>query len=110
MQDALDRQPEKDTDQAYLSFIAAWTREPDFSGCLFHHACAEFSDPQSAPYQASAAHKQQIRQILRERLGDKLDENKAQKIADTAFLIGEGMIAAAQVGQNDLVMEYVQEI
>lgn len=108
MQDALDRQPEKRIDQAYLDFISAWTHEPDFSGCLFHHACAEFGSPKSAPYQAAVAHKRQIRQILRERLADNLDANEAQKIADTAFLIGEGMIAAAQAGQNDLSLGYVQ--
>ena len=40
MQTALNRQPESQTVEAYLQFIADWTHETDFCGCLFLHACA----------------------------------------------------------------------
>ena len=102
MQSALNRQTNKRPDHAYLDFIVAWTHEPNFSGCLFIHACAEFGDTQSAPNQAAVAHKRQIRNILCERLITLGVEN-AQTVADTAFLIGEGMIAVAQTGQKNLI-------
>ncbi|MDO4230936.1 MAG: TetR/AcrR family transcriptional regulator [Lautropia sp.] len=98
---ALARQPESQTVDAYLQFIADWTREPDFHGCLFLNACAEFAAG-SEPAIRSAAHKRHIRTLLCERLqAAGADDPRAK--ADRAFLLGEGMIAAAQAGQGDLI-------
>ena len=105
MQTALNRQPESQTVEAYLQFIADWTHETDFCGCLFLHACAEYTDPDSEPHRTAAAHKHQIRQILQQRLHTAGVANAATA-ANHAFLIGEGMIAAAQAGQGDAVRAF----
>lgn len=101
MQAALAKQPKADTVSAYLGFIRDWTQADDFYGCLFINATAEYADKTSTPYQKSAAHKRQIREILFERLAKSGVEN-AKKAAENAFLIGEGMIIAAQTGQADM--------
>lgn len=95
---ALDVQPDKPAD-AYLGFIRAWVQSPDFRGCLFLNACAEFP-AHSGHAKQSAAHKQTVRRILRERL-QRIGADAAQ--ADYIFLIGEGLISAAQAGQSDVV-------
>lgn len=105
MQNALNQRPADETAEAYLEFIAGWTQENDFCGCLFMHACAEYTDPNSAPYAAAAEHKSQIRQILKNRL-DSAQIANADISANRTFLIGEGMIAAAQAGQHDVVKEF----
>lgn len=98
---ALDEKPKSQTACAYLDFIQNWTRSPDFYGCMFINACGEYSDKQSSPHRKSAAHKAQIRKLLRTRLHEGGAEN-ADKLADTVFLLGEGLIVAAQTGQQDL--------
>ncbi|WP_373755495.1 TetR/AcrR family transcriptional regulator [Neisseria sp.] len=101
MQAALSRRPEEKTAEAYLDFIAAWTQENGFCGCLFLNACAEFSATDSEPNRTAAAHKREIRRILYERMQHAGTADAAAQ-ADRTFLLGEGMIAAAQAGQRDL--------
>lgn len=101
MHAALERQPASATVTAYWQFIAAWTRAADFHGCLFLNACAEFA-ADTPPAAQARAHKQAVRQILRQRL-QAANVADADALADRCFLTGEGMIAAAQAGQNDLI-------
>lgn len=98
---ALDRQPENPA-AAYFGFIREWTQTPGFRGCLFLNACAEFP-PDSEHAEKSAAHKQTVRQILRERLQN-TGADAAR--ADYIFLMGEGMISAAQAGQQDVIDDF----
>ena len=56
-------------------------------------------------HRTAAAHKHQIRQILQQRLHTAGAANAANA-ANHAFLIGEGMIAAAQAGQGDAVRAF----
>ena len=97
---ALDEKPKAQTARAYLDFIA------DFCGCMFINACGEYADPNSSPHQKSAAHKSQIRDFLRTRLSESgTDKDNAQKLADKVFLLGEGLIVAAQTGQKNMAVE-----
>ena len=103
---ALDAKPKAQTARAYLDFIVDWTNSPDFYGCMFINTCAEYADPNSSPHQKSAAHKSQIRDFLRTRLSESgTDTDNAQKLADKVFLLGEGLIVAAQTGQCDMAVE-----
>lgn len=99
---ALERRPVAHTAEAYLQFISDWTQTDDFYGCLFINACAEFSDNDALPHRHAAAHKQDIRTLLRTRLAE-AGVADAQTAADRLFLIGEGMIVAAQTGQGDAI-------
>ena len=102
---ALEQYPKQETVDAYLAFIECWTGEPNFCGCLFLHACAEYTDPNSKPYRIAQAHKAQIRQIIKERL-ELANIDNAKRHADYAFLLGEGMISAMQTGQKNLSYAY----
>ena len=102
---ALDAKPKAQTARAYLDFIVDWTNSPDFYGCMFINTCAEYADPNSSPHQKSAAHKSQIRDFLRTRLSESGTDNDAQKLADKVFLLGEGLIVAAQTGQKNMAVE-----
>ncbi|MDO1508846.1 MULTISPECIES: TetR/AcrR family transcriptional regulator [unclassified Neisseria] len=99
MVDALVRYEEQQTAYAYLDFISNWTQSADFYGCMFINACAEYSDKASIPHQKSSRHKSEIRQILRQRLQN-CGVPDANKKADMLFMIGEGLIVAAQSGQD----------
>ncbi|MDO4642068.1 MAG: TetR/AcrR family transcriptional regulator [Neisseria sp.] len=101
MQAALNKRPERETATAYLDFIKAWCTSQHFYGCLFINASAEFSDGESMPHRHAAAHKQQIREILQNRL-QTAGATDAKEQADFVFLCGEGLIVAAQTGQLDL--------
>ncbi|MDO5102924.1 MAG: TetR/AcrR family transcriptional regulator [Lautropia sp.] len=101
MQAALEKRPPSQTDQAYLDFIIAWTRSNDFHGCMFINASAEYADEQTMPHQHAARHKAQIRDILLSRLKAG-GVSQAKAAAEMLFLIGEGMIVAAQTGQQPL--------
>lgn len=101
VQEALEQRPPAEAVAAYLDFIAAWTQSPDFHGCLFINACAEFSDPAASPKRHAAEHKRDIRARLQARLESAGAPNAAAQ-ADAAFLIGEGLTVAAQTQQTDL--------
>ena len=108
---ALDEKPKAQPARAYLDFIVDWTKSPDFYGCMFINVCGEYADPNSSPHQKSAAHKSQIRDFLRTRLSENgTDKDNAQKLADKVFLLGEGLIIAAQTGQCDMAIEDLADI
>lgn len=90
-----------DVATAYLTFIQNWGQSDDFFGCFFINACAEFSNPMTAPNQYAQEHKRQIRNILKEYFIKNGVEN-AQQAADKLFLLGEGLIVAYQTGQKDI--------
>lgn len=92
MNAALNGKDATEIPQAYLSFIEAWTASPEFHGCLFINACAEYPDPLSPAHQSAQAHKQAIRDTLRQTIG--------KTRADLLFMLGEGLIVAAQTGQQ----------
>ena len=78
---------------------------------MFINVCGEYADPNSSPHQKSAAHKSQIRDFLRTRLSENgTDKDNAQKLADKVFLLGEGLIIAAQTGQCDMAIEDLADI
>ena len=51
---------------AYIEFIAAWVQEPDFHGCAFINASAEYSGQTDPPHILAKQHKQQVLAYLEE--------------------------------------------
>lgn len=82
---------------AYIDFIAAWAHEPDFHGCAFINAAAEYADAVEPPHVLARQHKEQVLAYLEEvcrRAGLRQPKQAARQL----FLIGEGLIVACQVG------------
>ena len=68
---------------------------------MFINACAEYSDKQSSPHLIAKQHKTEVRQWLLDKFEQINAENAKQK-SDTLFVFGEGIIVAAQTGQESL--------
>ena len=82
---------------AYIDFIAAWAHEPDFHGCAFINAAAEYAEPGEPPHVLAREHKEQVLAYLQEvcaRAGFRQPAAAARQL----YLIGEGLIVACQVG------------
>lgn len=82
--------------QAYIAFLAAWGNEPNFHGCAFINATAEFAEHTSSPHVLSRTHKQRILNYLME-ICSQLEVTEPKIMASQLFLIGEGLIVATQV-------------
>lgn len=91
----------KSITQAYIDFLHSWFDSDNFYGCLFINACAEFSDSDTTPHEIARQHKAEVRQFL---LAEFIDAGleQPQRLADTLFVFGEGLIVSAQTGQQDL--------
>lgn len=85
---------------AYIDFILGWTQEADFHGCAFINAAAEYPAASDEAHAVAARHKQAIRDYLVRLCGD-AGLPAPQVAARQLFLLGEGLIVAAQVGGFD---------
>ena len=97
---ALEAVPPAESAAAYLGFLQNWIASPDFGGCLFANACAEYADAESPPHLKAAAHKQAVRDLLRERF-QAAGFAAAEAMAELLFVGGEGLIVSAQVCGNE---------
>lgn len=88
----------------YLNFLENWTSSEGFYGCMFINACAEYSDDKSSPHQIAKQHKADVRQWLFDKFNQVGAENAKQR-SDTLFIFGEGIIVAAQTGQEILELD-----
>lgn len=93
--DALDDATPQNTAEKYIDFLRSWVQSEHFYGCMFINACGEFSDKATTPHQIAQAHKQTVRDYLRQCLQD-------NTVADCLFLYGEGLIVASQTGVSDV--------
>lgn len=67
-----------------------WFRSPDFHGCLFAHALAEFGDARHPVFQAVARHKDGLRHRLQDILEVAMPADRAQSAATALFMLLEG--------------------
>ena len=85
---------------AYLDFIEDWTREPDFHGCAFINAAAEYPDLADLSHAVAAEHKQRLRDYLTQVCTESGVAESSQAAAQL-YLLGEGLTVAAQVSGPD---------
>ena len=78
-----------------------WFRGPDFHGCLFAHALAEFGDPQHPVFKAVARQKNGLRQRMQAILSDVIPRGRAESVAATLLMLIEGATLLAQMGQAE---------
>jgi AcrR family transcriptional regulator len=97
MQAAMEAAPDAQRPLAYIDFIAAWAREPDFHGCTFINAAAEYAEAGEPPHVLARQHKEQVLVYLEE-VCARAGLGQPLAAARQLFLIGEGLIVACQVG------------
>lgn len=104
MQAFVETAPRQGRPMAYLAFLEAWGKEPDFHGCMFINAAAEYSDAEIAPHRAAKAHKEQVLVYL-ERICLQAGYRDPQSLAAQLFVMGEGLIVVMQVmGDSQSIM------
>ncbi|MBC8996330.1 helix-turn-helix transcriptional regulator [Pseudomonas sp. N40(2020)] len=95
---------------AYIDFIAAWVQEPDFHGCAFINASAEYSVQTDQPHILAKLHKQQLLTYLEE-ICTHAKLKQPSSAARQLFLIGEGLIVTCQVnGSSKDVIDAAREM
>ena len=77
-----------------------WFQRPDFHGCLFAHALAEFGDPDHAVFKAALGQKNSLKQRMRLILEPTVAGPSAEGIAATLLMLLEGATLLAQMGQG----------
>ncbi|MCR5942613.1 TetR/AcrR family transcriptional regulator [Ochrobactrum sp. XJ1] len=90
---------------AIFDWHERWFASPDFHGCLFQHALAEFADPAHAVFGAVARQKHGLQQQLRGILAESLPDDRAKHIATTLFMLIEGATVLAHMGQGKTAIE-----
>ena len=86
---------------AIFEVLGEWFAEPDFSGCMFINASAEYGQADDPIHRTAAEHKQLIRGYIRD-LAAKAGAKDANTLADSLMLLVEGAIVMAHVaGQAD---------
>jgi AcrR family transcriptional regulator len=87
---------------AQVDVIDLWFNDPQFNGCMFMNAAAEFPDPHDPVHQAAVAHRRRMRDHWRDlaRLGGAEGEN-AETFADCFAALIEGAFILRQTHQRN---------
>jgi AcrR family transcriptional regulator len=89
---------------AILDWYERWFERPDFHGCLFAHAVAEFGDPAHPVFRAAMAQKDNFRRRLRKILEGIMSRERAENAATTLLMLIEGATLLAEMGQGKAAM------
>jgi AcrR family transcriptional regulator len=88
---------------AMFDVMDRWFNHPDFHGCMFLNAAAEFPNPHDPVHQAAAAHHDRVRRERRDlACAAGADEQAAETFADCFTALVEGAFVLRQThGRND---------
>jgi AcrR family transcriptional regulator len=78
-----------------------WFHSPDFHGCLFAHALAEFGDPRHPVFKAAARQKNGLKRRMQSILEEVMPRGRAGSVAAALLMLIEGATLLAQMGQAD---------
>jgi AcrR family transcriptional regulator len=81
---------------AYFDVMDLWFNAPDFGGCMFINAAAEFADPRDPVHQEAAKHKVKTRDMFRD-LAAKAGARDPETFADLYTAIFEGTLIMRHV-------------
>jgi AcrR family transcriptional regulator len=76
-----------------------WFQSPDFHGCLFAHALAEFGDPGHPVFQAVIRQKNGLKRRIQSILEAEMPSEQAEGVAAALLMLIEGATLMAQMGQ-----------
>lgn len=95
---ALEAHPGSFRERIALMFdlLAAWVNRPDFTGCLFINATAEFADHRDPIHRAAKEHKDAYRGFL-ETLAAEAGVLDAQALAEQLMVLVDGLIVTSHV-------------
>lgn len=90
---------------AIFDWHERWFESPEFHGCLFQHALAEFVEPDHAVFEAALRQKRDLRERLRQILSQSLPDNAAEPVATTLFMLIEGATVLAHMGEGKAAID-----
>jgi AcrR family transcriptional regulator len=86
-----------------------WFESPDFYGCLFQHALAEFGEPEHPAFKAVSRQKNGLKRRIQEILNTAMPIAQAESLASALFMLIEGATLLAQMGQGKAAIENARE-
>lgn len=89
---------------AVFDWHERWFDSPDFHGCLFQHALAEFGEPNHAVFEVAMRQKRDLRDRMRDILAQCTPEDRAAHAATALFMLIEGATVLAHMGQGALAI------
>ncbi|WP_312858775.1 TetR/AcrR family transcriptional regulator [Rhizobium sp. BK377] len=95
---------------AVFDWHERWFESPDFHGCLFQHALAEFPERDHAVYLAVMRQKQDLQGRIREIVAQSMPEGRVPYIAMTLFMLIEGAMFLAQMGQGKEAIDNARKV
>lgn len=85
----------------FVDVLDIWFNDPNFGGCMFINAAAEFPNPHDPVHKAAAEHKIKVRDQFRD-LAASAGAKEPDRFADQFALLIEGTLVIRQVhGRND---------
>jgi len=94
---------------ALFVILEEWFEQPDFSGCMFINAAAEYAPPDDPIHTAAAEHKRVFEDYVRELTAAASAANPTV-LAKQLMLLWEGAITTAHVSGPDGVARQAREI
>ena len=82
-----------------------WFGSPDFHGCLFAHALAEFGDPTHPVFQAVARQKNGLKRRMQAILEEMMPPKQAEGAAAALLMLIEGATLMAQMGEAEAAID-----
>ncbi len=94
--DEVDASP-KERLLAVFDILKDWFGEPDYRGCMFIKACAEFQNPGHPANVQSTEHKRLLQRAIL-KLAQEAGAKDPEQLSRQLMLLKEGAIVAAQMG------------
>lgn len=85
---------------AVFDWYGRWFQSPNFHGCLFAHALAEYGDPAHPVFKAASDQKNSLKRRVGRILEEKMPGDCAESIATALLALIEGATLLAQMGHG----------
>ena len=92
---------------ALLDWHFAWFEQPDFKGCMFMHALAEFKESEDDIVMISRQHKVWLKSTIYKVVsgGEEVDASTLELRSESVMTFIEGLIVRSEFGELDASLE-----